>query len=169
MQEKFSTVLLQSPHKLSSFSFRRKSVGFIIVWTFVIKIGSFGKKLLACLAKLQFTCSNVEIEEKFAIGRKSNLLDFGRCPSGLEPIPFGRLAKNYPQCSQKCNIQRQRNNMRARSFEKNHLSSVFFRTPGKSFELTEKTLFCRSKKLDSTSPDEHFEVRNNIGNFFFDF
>ena len=45
----------------------------------------------------------------------------------------------------------------------------FFRTPGKSFELTEKTLFCRSKKLDSTSPDEHFDVRNNIGNFFFDF
>ena len=162
-------MLLESPHKLSKFSFRKRSVGFIIVCTFVIKIGNFGKKLLACLAKLQFTLSNVQIEEKFAVGRKPNLLDFGRCPSGLESILFKPLAKNSRQLSEKCNLQRHRNNMRAWNFEQKPFVFWFFRTPGKISSLWKKHIFVGLEKLHSTSLDEHFELKDNIGKKIFNF
>ena len=147
LQEKFSTVLLASPNKLGKFSFRKKSVSFIFFWIFVSKTGAFGENLLACLAKLQFTCSDVQIEEKVPVQRKSFLLTLWAENLDLNQYFWDCWQKNIGSVLKTAFFKNRRTTRRYEIFDQKLFVSWFFRTRGKSFELMEKKHFFRSNKI----------------------
>ena len=127
------------------------------------KRGIFGEKISACFTNLQltcFTCPNEHFEENFPI-EEIFLLKRGGSSSGFETKLLGLLTKNIVSNLQTAFFKSRGQLERMKHLKKNVWFQTFSDTAKKNFDVVEKN--GSFKKVHSTSPEEHFALKTNLG------